>query len=71
MKATIDRIEGNTAILISQDDEAMRFSLPVSLLPPDAKEGDILTIGIERDKTATKEVKERLSDRIERLKNQK
>jgi hypothetical protein len=71
MKATIDRIEGTTAVLISQDDEAMRFSLPVSLLPPGFREGDILTIGIERDTTGTKEAKKRLSDRIERLKNQK
>ena len=68
MKATIDRIEGTIAVLIPQDDEAMRFNLPVSLLPSDSREGDILTIGIERDLEGTKEAKKRLSGRIERLK---
>ena len=33
MKATIDRIEGRMAVLILQDDEAVRFNLPVSFLP--------------------------------------
>jgi len=69
MKATIDRIEGTIAVLISQDDEAVRINLPVSFLPQGCREGDILTIRIERDTTGTKEAKERLSGRIERLKN--
>ena len=68
MKVTIDRIEGTIAVLIPQDDEAMRFTIPVSLLPSGCREGDILTIGIERDPEGTKEAKKRLSDRIERLK---
>jgi hypothetical protein len=68
MKATIDRIEGTIAVLIPRDDEAMRFNLPVSFLPSDSREGDILTIGIERDLEGTKEAKKRLSGRIERLK---
>ena len=71
MKATIDRVEGTMAVLILQDDVAVRFNLPVSFLPPGCREGDILTIGIERDTTGTKEAKERLSGRIERLKNRK
>jgi hypothetical protein len=68
MKVTLDRIEGTLAVLIPQDDEAMRFTIPVSLLPSGCREGDILTIGIERDPEGTKEAKKRLSDRIERLK---
>jgi hypothetical protein len=71
MKATIDRIEGTMAVLILQDDEAVRFNLPVFLLPPGCREGDILTIGIGRDMAGTKEAKERLSGHIERLKNRK
>jgi hypothetical protein len=69
MKVTIDRIEGIIAVLIPQDDEAMRFNLPVSLLPTGSREGDILTIGIEHDPAGTAEAKKRLSGRIERLKN--
>jgi hypothetical protein len=71
MKATIDRIEGTIAVLIPQEDEAVRLNLPVSLLPSGSREGDILTIRIERDLTGTKEAKERLSGRIETVKNQK
>jgi hypothetical protein len=69
MRATIDRIEGTLAVLISQEDESMRVTMPVSLLPPGCREGDIITIGIERDTQATTAAKERVSDRIEKLKN--
>jgi hypothetical protein len=67
MRAAIDRIEGTLAVLISQDDESVRVNLPVSLLPPGCREGDIITIGIERDIQATTDTKERVSDRIEKL----
>jgi hypothetical protein len=68
MKATIDRIEGTIAVLISRDDESLRLNVPVLLLPPGCREGDILTIGIERDGTATEAAKERVSGLIEKLK---
>jgi hypothetical protein len=71
MRATIDRIEGTLAVLVLRDDESVRVTLPVSLLPGGCREGDILTIGIERDSQATAEVKERVSDRIEKLIHQK
>jgi Protein of unknown function (DUF3006) len=71
MKATIDRIEGTIAVLIPQDDDTMRFNLPLSLLPPGSREGDILTIGIERDPAGTAEAKKRVSGRIDTLKNRK
>ncbi len=69
MKATIDRIEGTIAVLIPLDDEGMRFNLPVAFLPPGCREGDILTIGIERDLTGTAEARDRVSGRIAHLKN--
>ncbi len=71
MKATIDRIEGKMAVLIPLDDETARINFPVSLLPPDCREGDILMVEIERDIPGTKKAKERVSDRIERLRNRK
>jgi hypothetical protein len=71
MRATIDRIEGSLAVLVSQDDETVRIDVPVSLLPPGCCEGDIVTIGIERDSEATTAAKERVSDRIEKLKNRR
>jgi len=67
MKATIDRIEGGIAVLIPRDDEARRFQLPVSALPPDCREGDIVTISIGRDSEATREAKDRAAALVDRL----
>jgi hypothetical protein len=69
MRATIDRIESPLAVMIAQDDESVRFSLPLSLLPPGCREGDIVVIGIERDIEATMAARERVSGRIEELKH--
>jgi hypothetical protein len=68
MRATIDRIESPLAVMIAQDDESVRFSLPLSLLPAGSREGDIVVIGIERDIEATVAARERVSRRIEQLK---
>ena len=68
MKATIDRIEGTVAVLISREDESVRINVPVSLLPSGSRQGDILTIGIERDREATEAAQERVSGLIEKLK---
>ena len=67
MKMIIDRIEGTLAVVISREDEPVRVNIPVSLLPPGCREGDILTISIERDKQATQVAKERVAGRIEKL----
>ena len=69
MRATIDRIESPLAVMIAQDDETVRFSLPISLLPAGSREGDIVVIGIEQDREATKAARDRVSGRIEHLKN--
>jgi hypothetical protein len=69
MRATIDRIESPFAVLITQEDESVRFTLPLSLLPAGSREGDIVVIGIERDIEATIAARERVSGRIEKLKN--
>jgi len=69
MRATIDRIESPLAVMIAQDDETVRFFLPISLLPAGSREGDIVVIGIEQDREATKAARDRVSGRIEHLKN--
>jgi hypothetical protein len=71
MNMTIDRIEGTIAVLISCQDESVRVNVPVSLLPPGCREGDILTIRIERDREATNAARGRVSALIEKLKNKK
>ncbi|MFA4850785.1 MAG: DUF3006 domain-containing protein [Methanoregula sp.] len=69
MKATIDRIEEGIAVLISVEKDPVHMTVPVSLLPPGTKEGDIVTIGIDRDEGATAASKDRVSSLIEKLKN--
>jgi len=69
MKATIDRIEEGIAVLILVTDEPVRMTVPVSLLPPDSKEGDIVTIAIDRDEVASATSKDRVTSLIDKLKN--
>ena len=71
MKVSIDRREGTVAVLISRADESVRVNVPLSLLPPSCREGDILTIRIERDIQATEAAQERVSGLIEKLKKRK
>ena len=71
MKAIIDRIEGPVAVLILCEEESVQVNLPVSLLPPGCREGDILLIRIEQDRVATEAAQERVSGLIEKLKKRK
>jgi hypothetical protein len=68
MKATIDRIEEGIAVLISAEEVPARMTVPASLLPAGAKEGDAVTIGIDSDNGATAAAKDRVSSLIEKLK---
>jgi hypothetical protein len=68
MKVTVDRIDEGIAVLLSRDDDALQVRIPARLLPPDCREGDILTVTFERDDTATREVKSRVAGLIRDLK---
>ncbi|MDD1689864.1 MAG: DUF3006 domain-containing protein [Methanoregula sp.] len=67
MRATIDRIDEGIAVMIPREGDARPFRLPISLLPPGCHEGDLVTVTIERDETATAEAKERVAGLIGRL----
>ena len=67
MKAVIDRFEGQLAVLLVGD-ENTKFNIPINLLPAGCKEGDVLSISIERDPEATIQAKERVSGLMEKLK---
>jgi hypothetical protein len=67
MKATIDRIEGPMAVLITREDVPVVFNLPASFLG-DAREGDIVDIAITPEPEATKATRERVTSLIEKLK---
>jgi hypothetical protein len=68
MKATLDRFEGNMAVLLVRDDESIKFNVPIILLPDGVREGDILDISITIDEKATDDSKARGSSLMERLK---
>ena len=68
MKAVIDRIEGELAVLLVGDKGEIRVNFPLSLLPEGSKESDVLNISIERDPEATSQAKERVTDLMDRLK---
>lgn len=68
MKATLDRIEGEMAVLLIRNGESIRLNMPVVMLPEGCREGDILDIAITRDEKETEESKARVSSLIERLK---
>ncbi|NLB01488.1 MAG: DUF3006 domain-containing protein [Methanomicrobiales archaeon] len=66
-RVSLDRIEEGLAVLLLRDDESIQFTLPRALLPGDAREGDILEIAIRRDVAATEEARQRVAERIARL----
>ncbi|MDY9925156.1 DUF3006 domain-containing protein [Methanosarcina sp.] len=68
-KVTLDRIEGSTAVLLLREEESIKLSIPLFLLPPESKEGDILNLSIDRDVQETEAAKERVSALLDKLKN--
>lgn len=68
-KATLDRIEDKIAVLLVRPEETIKINIPLSLLPGESKEGDILDIDIKKDVYETEQAKERVSSLLDRLKN--
>ncbi|MCX7779996.1 MAG: DUF3006 domain-containing protein [Negativicutes bacterium] len=54
VKAVLDRIEAGRAVLLAGENETA-VSWPRRLLPPEAKEGDILVFAIDVDEQATRQ----------------
>ena len=68
-RVTLDRIEGTTAVLLLRNEESVKINFPLFLLPPESKEGDILSITIVKDSHETEVTKERVSKLLDKLKN--
>ena len=67
MKAAVDRIDEGSAVLIDRDDETRQIRLPLSLLPPGSREGDILTVSLERDEEETIAARTKVTTLIQKL----
>jgi hypothetical protein len=68
MKVSIDRIEEGVAVLLMRDDPLGWIHVPVSLLPPGCREGDVLTLTLDPDPAGTAAAKEGVSGLINKLK---
>jgi hypothetical protein len=67
-RLSLDRFEGkDKAIAVLVADDGATVNLPRSLLPPDAKAGDVLRLTLERDPEATREVHDKTARLQEKL----
>ena len=66
MKVTVDRFEGETAVLLVRPEETQQILFPRELLPG-VEEGDILEITATREIRETEEARARVSSLIDRL----
>jgi hypothetical protein len=68
-KVTLNRIEDDIAVLLVRNEEKIKINIPLFLLPPESREGDILDITIARNVKDTEDAKERVSNLLEKLKS--
>jgi hypothetical protein len=67
MQATVDRIEGGVAVLITREETPARITIPARLLPEGSREGDIVTVALGADTGATENARDAVSRTIGRL----
>lgn len=68
VRATIDRIEDGIAVLILHSGSHKPVAIPSVLLPDGCREGDIVTITLERDPVGTRQEYDRIQEQVDRLK---
>ena len=67
VQATIDRIEGDAAVLVLDTRNPETITIPSILLPDGCREGDIVRLTLEPDPDATRIGRERIAGTIDRL----
>jgi hypothetical protein len=66
VKVTVDRFEGEVAVLLVRPEETQQVLVPRALLPG-VREGDILELTLRKEEGETREARERAASLIERL----
>lgn len=66
IKALVDRMEGDKAVVLFGEEEQESVAIPKIFLP-DVKESDILTVKIKLQSRKTKEAKAKVQGMIEKL----
>ena len=68
LKIIVDRIEGDTAVLVLYDNEKVRFNLPVRCLPEGTRGGDHLRLVFTQDIESREVERNRAEQLLEELK---
>ena len=68
LKIVVDRIEGDTAVLVLYDDEKVRFNVPIGYLPAGTRGGDHLRVRFTQDVESREAERERAERLLEDLK---
>ena len=71
VRAFLDHLEGNTAVLLVGDEEARQVLWPAGDLPEDAVEGCVVCITIRTDPAATDARNSEIESLIDQLKREK
>ena len=66
LKVTLDRVENNRAVLLSEDMQ-QTYIISRGLLPKEVKEGDVLVVSVDTDKETTRRRREETSGLIDKL----
>jgi hypothetical protein len=67
VQATIDRIDGDVAVLVLDTRNPETITIPSILIPDGCREGDIVRLTLEPDPEATRIGRERIAGTIDRL----
>lgn len=69
IRAFVDRIEGDKAVLLLGENEDYTIAIPVEYLPDGAESGSVLTLDLRIEPDLTAQAKNEVSDLIDRLRN--
>jgi Protein of unknown function (DUF3006) len=67
--ASVDRFESNFAVLILSNKNTDQLIVPLSIIPKDVAEGDIVSVSIRRNSSETEKVKRRVGEMLRSLEN--
>lgn len=62
LRAFVDRIEGDLAVIVLSDGSGLTFDLPLKVLPPGVGGGDHLLINIQRDQMSRQKARQTIAE---------
>lgn len=71
LKVVVDRLEGDLAVIVLDDDDSVKFNLPVKYLPEGTRDGDHLQITFAVDRQSREAQKQKVADLLKSLTEKK